>query len=79
MYRPNKLSKTIYHSLIDTIQNETIFLNSDNSTTNEPHRFRLALADKVNLKNLNKNVALANLSLYYKWKNIKSAYNNDKF
>ena len=24
-------------------------------------------------------MALANLSIYYMWKNIKSAYNNDKF
>ena len=24
-------------------------------------------------------MALANLSIYYTWKNIKSAYNNDKF
>ena len=24
-------------------------------------------------------MALANLSIYYRWKNIKSAYNNNKF
>ena len=24
-------------------------------------------------------MALANLSIYYRWKNIKSAYNKDKF
>ena len=35
--------------------------------------------DKVNLKNLNKNMALANLSIYYTWKNIKPEYNNNKF
>ena len=33
----------------------------------------------LNLKNPNKNIALANLSIYYYWKNIKSAYNNNKF
>ena len=33
---------------------ETIFMNTDNSKTNEPHRFRLSLADKLNLKNSNK-------------------------
>ena len=54
-------------------------MNSENSKINEPHRFRLSLADKLNLKNLNKNMALANLSIYYTWKNIKSAYNNNKF
>ena len=58
---------------------ETIFMNTKNSKTNEPHRFRLSLADKLNLKNPNKNIALGNLSIYYTWKNIKSAYNNNKF
>ena len=33
----------------------------------------------MNLKNPNKNIALANLSIYYTWKNIKSEYNNNKF
>ena len=53
---------------------ETIFLNTENSKTNEPHKFILSLADKHNLKNPNKNMALAN----YTWKNIKSACNNNK-
>ena len=35
--------------------------------------------DKLNLKNPNKNMALANLSIYCTWKNIKSEYNNNKF
>ena len=54
-------------------------MNTKNSKTNEPHRFRLSLADKLNLKNPNKNIALGNLSIYYIWKNIKSAYSNNKF
>ena len=58
---------------------ETIFMNTDNSKTNKPHRFKLDLTDKLNLKNPNKNMALANLSIYYTWKNIKSEYNNNKF
>ena len=58
---------------------ETIFINTENSKTNELHRFRLSLPDKVNLKNPNKNMTLANLSIYYTWKNIKSAYSNNKF
>ena len=58
---------------------ETISVNTENSKTNEPHRFRLSLADKLNLKDPSKNMALANLSIYYTWKNIKSAYNNNKF
>ena len=54
-------------------------MNTKNSKTNEPHRFKLDLTDKLNLKNPNKNMALANLSIYYTWKNIKSEYNNNKF
>ena len=55
---------------------ETIFINTENSKTNESHRFKLNLSDKLNLKNPNKNMALANLSIYYTWKNIKSEYKN---
>ena len=58
---------------------ETVFMNTENSKTNESHRFKLDLTDKLNLKNPNKNMALANLSIYYTWKNIKSEYNNNKF
>ena len=54
-------------------------MNTENSKTNEPHRFKLTLADKLNLKDPSKNLALFNLSIYYTWKDIKSAYNNDKF
>ena len=54
-------------------------MNTKKSKTNEPHRFRLSLVDKLNLKNPNKNIALGNLSIYYTWKNFKSAYNNNKF
>ena len=58
---------------------ETIFINTENSKTTEPHRYKLDLTDKLNLKNPKKNMALANLSIYYTWKNIKSEYNNNKF
>ena len=58
---------------------ETIFINTGNSKTNEPHRFRLTRTDKLNLKDPSKNMALANLSIYYTWKNIKSAYDNNRF
>ena len=54
-------------------------MNTENSTTNEPHRFKLDLTDKLNLKTLNKNMALANLSIYYAWKNMKPEYKNNKF
>ena len=51
-------------------------MNTEISKTNESHRFRLDLTDKLNLKNPNKNMAIANLSIYYTWKNIKSEYEN---
>ena len=51
---------------------ETIFINTGNSKTNKPHMFKLDLTDKRNLNKPNKNMALANLSIYYTWKNIKS-------
>ena len=58
---------------------ETIFMNTENSKTSEPHRFKLDLTDKLNLKSPNKNMAIANLRTYYIWKNIKSEYKNNKF
>ena len=42
-------------------------------------RLKLDLIGEVNLKYPKKNIALANLSIYYTWKNIKSEYNNNKF
>ena len=44
---------------------KTIFINTENSKTNEPHKFRLTLANKLNLEDCIKNMALANLSIYY--------------
>ena len=58
---------------------ETIFMNTENSKTSEPHRFKLNSADKLNFKNPDKNMALADLSIYYTWKNIKSEHKNNKF
>ena len=54
-------------------------MNTLNSKTNESNRFIHQFNDKLNLKNPNKNMALANLSIYYTEKNIKSEYNNNKF
>ena len=54
-------------------------MNTEKSMKNEPHRFRLALADKLNLKDPNKNMELTNLSIHYTWKNIISAYSYNKF
>ena len=51
-------------------------MNTLNSKTNESNRFIYQFTNKLNLKNPNKNMALANSSIYYTWKNIKSEYNN---
>ena len=55
-----------------------MFVNTEISKPNEFNRFRYYFAGKLNLKN-NKTNALANLSIHYTWKNIKSEYSNDKF
>ena len=54
-------------------------MNTENSKASESHRFKMDLTDKRNLKNPSKNMAFANLRIYYTWKNIKSKYNNNKF
>ena len=53
-------------------------MNTLNSKTNESNKFMYQFTDKFNLKNSNKNMALANLSSYYTRKNIKSEYNKNK-
>ena len=58
---------------------KTFFMNSKNSKTNEPYKFKYDLIDKLDLKNPNKNKALANLSIYYPWKSVKSTCNNNMF
>ena len=55
-------------------------MNTENGGTNESNKFIYQFTDKRNLKSPNnKNIGLVSLSIYYTWKNIKSAYNNNKF
>ena len=54
-------------------------MTTEYSKTSESHEFKLDLTDKLNLKNPTKNMASANLSIYYTCKNIISEYNNNKF
>ena len=54
-------------------------MNTENSQTNVSNNFFHKFNDKLSLRNPNKNIALVNLSIYYTWKNIKSAYKNNKF
>ena len=57
---------------------DTTFINTKNSKTTEPNRFRFYFTDKLDLRK-SKTIALANLSIYYTRENIKSKYNNNKF
>ena len=54
-------------------------MNSENSKTSKPHKFRLDLTDKIDLIDPKENMALGNLSIYYTRKNIKSEYNDNRF
>ena len=54
-------------------------MNALNRKTNDSNKFMYQFTDKLNLKNPNKNIALANMTIYYTRKNINSEYNNNKF
>ena len=54
-------------------------MNTANSKTKHSNKFVYNFTDKLKLKNPNENITLANLSIYYTWKNVKSDYNNNKF
>ena len=58
---------------------DTIFMNSENSKTSKPHVLKLKLTSTLDLRIGEKVIALSNLSIYYKWRNIKTSYNNNKF
>ena len=49
---------------------EVIFMDTENSKTNKPHKFVLTLSKILDLRSSNKHIALQNLSIYYTWKNI---------
>ena len=44
---------------------DTIFINSENSKTSEPHTLKLKLTDKLDVRLEKKVIALSNLSIYY--------------
>ena len=54
-------------------------MNTEKSITDVSNKFIYQFTDNSNLKNHNKNMVLANLSVCYTWKNIKYEYNNNKF
>ena len=54
-------------------------MNAENSKTHNPHRLLLNLTEKINLKKRDKHVALSNLNICCKWKNIKKLHKNNNF
>ena len=82
LYQSKEITQKAYNNIIKSIQlktMDTIFMNSENSKTSEPHILILKLTDKLDLRRGEKTIALSNLSIYYTWKNIKGLCNNNKF
>ena len=83
LYRAKEITKKVHSNIMKSIKlwnrMDTIFMNSENSKTPDPHRLLLSLSVKINLKWSDKYVALLNLSIYYIRKNINKLYKNNKF
>ena len=56
----------------------TIFMNSKNSKTSDPHRLLPNLTDKIELRRKYKYIGLSNLCIYFTWENIKTSFENNK-
>ena len=56
----------------------TIFMNSKNSKTSDPHRLLPNLTDKIELRRKYKYIGLWNLCIYFTWENIKTSFENNK-
>ena len=67
MYWEIKITKKGYINAINSIKlgnrMDTIFMNSKNSETFDPHRLLGNLSDKIGLKRSDKYVALSNLGI----------------
>ena len=60
LYRSQNL-----HKISNYLNMETIFMNTENSNTNESNKFIYQFTDKFNLKTSNnKNIGLVNLSIW---------------
>ena len=83
LYQSKEITKKVYNNIIKSIQErikiDTIYLNSENSRTPNPHTLILKFTNNLDFR-IGKNViVLSNLSIYYTWKNIRSSYNDNKF
>ena len=50
---------------------KTIFIKTENSKANEPHKFVFHLSQNLDLRSSNENFDFQNLSTYYTWKKNK--------
>ena len=70
LYQAKEITKKVYNNIMHSIKLkyniDTIFLNSGNSSTSDPHRLLVNIIVKINLKSSDEDVALTNLSIYYK-------------
>ena len=73
----NKIKKTRFNNYWSNISMETIFRSTENSKTNELHKFFPNL-QTLDLGSSYIHVALENVSIYYTWKDIRKQYENNK-
>ena len=75
---PKDVDENLKHEIEFIIKSnsfKTMFINTENSKLNEPHKF---VQKDLDLRSLDKHVALQNLSIYYTWKNIRKQSKNNK-
>ena len=59
LYQSKKITKKVYNNIIKSIQiqkMDTIFMNSENSKTSEPHVLIIKLTDKFDLRRSEKSI-----------------------
>ena len=78
IYRAKEIIKKVCNSIMNSINTnmDTIFMKSENSKTSDPQRQSIL---KIDLRKIDKYIALSNLRIYYTWKNIKKSSKNNKF
>ena len=67
-HRAKEITEKVNNDIMNSInlwnRMDTIFMNSENSKTSNPHRLLLNLTDKINQNRSDKYVALSNLGIY---------------
>ena len=58
---------------------DTIFMNSENRKTSDLHKLLLNILDKINLKRIDKYVAVSNLNIYHTSRNKKYYKSNKSY